>query len=201
MHKKMTYLFVGLGNPGEEYLNTRHNTGRMVVEAFRKKHNFPDWQKNENAQALFSEEKIGKNMVKLILPETFMNKSGKSLSYIVNKNKIKSQNIIVFYDDLDLPLDKLKLSFNRGSGGHKGLESVERSIKTKEFIRMRIGISPVTAGGKLKKPQSGKKVLDFILGEFKEPEKEKLKKIISRVLEASEEILEKGLGKVMGEYN
>lgn len=136
----MNFLIVGLGNPGEEYKNTRHSVGRILLEHFRKSVDFPDWQENKYAQALCASGKIEKEKVDLILPETFMNKSGKSVSFLSTKNKIKPENIIVVYDDLDLPLGKFKISFNRGSGGHKGIESVARSLKTKEFARLRVGI-------------------------------------------------------------
>jgi peptidyl-tRNA hydrolase, PTH1 family len=196
----MNYLFVGLGNPGEEYENTRHNIGREVIQAFRKKYKLPDWQKSSNAQALYSTEKFGKNSVELLMPETFMNKSGKSVLYAVSKHKIKPENVVVVYDDIDLPLGKLKISFNRGSGGHRGVESVRKSLKTREFARVRIGISPLVRG-KVKKPHGEKAVLDFILGELKKSEKEKLKKVISKTSEALENILVEGLEKTMGKFN
>ncbi len=173
----MNFLIVGLGNPGEEYENTRHNVGRILVESFRKQSSFPEWEGSKYAQALYSKEKIGKHNVELILPETFMNKSGKSVLYAVDKHKIKSENVIVVYDDLDLPLGSFKLTFNRGSGGHKGIESITRSLKTKEFVRLRMGISPADKAGRAKKPIGEKKVHDFILGKFRKPELETLKKL------------------------
>lgn len=197
----MSFLIVGLGNPGEEYKDTRHNTGRIVVEEFRKKYKFPEWEESKGTQALYSAEKIGKEKAELILPETFMNKSGKAVSYFVLKRKIKSKNVIVVYDDLDLPLGKIKISFNRGSGGHRGIESIAKAIKTKEFVRIRVGVSPSTPSGKLKKPQGEKAVVDFILGKFKKPEMEELKKVSKNVSRALETIVSEGLEKAMGEWN
>ncbi|MFC1802172.1 aminoacyl-tRNA hydrolase [Patescibacteria group bacterium] len=155
----MLYTIVGLGNPGEEYKNTRHNTGRIVLDYFHKKNNFYDWEYSKNADALYSNSKIGKNKIELIAPETFMNNSGKSVLYVKNKHKIKPENIIVIYDDLDLPLGIFKIAFNRGSGGHNGIESVVKKVKTKAFIRVRVGVSPVTPTGKLKKPKGEEKVI------------------------------------------
>ena len=111
------YTIIGLGNPGVEYEKTRHNTGKMAVDALESK----------NVKA------------KYIHQDTFMNKSGSAVAKVV-KSKKAAEKLIVIYDDLDLPLGTMKISFNRGSGGHKGLESVVRAVKTKEFIRIRIGI-------------------------------------------------------------
>lgn len=194
------YFIVGLGNPGEEYENSRHNVGRIVLEEFRKKNNFPEWEFDKKKNALISVGNIGKEEVMLILPETFMNKSGLSLKSLVTSVK-KAHNLVVVYDDLDLPLGKSKMSFNRGSGGHKGLESIFRTIKTKEFARIRVGVSPATPSGKIKKPAGDKKVVDFILGEFKKPEMETLKKISKKASDAILDFVEFGLGKAMGEYN
>lgn len=195
------YLIVGLGNPGEEYENTRHNVGRIILENFRKKNKFPEWKEDKNAQALCSQGNAGKQKIELIMPETFMNKSGKSVSYVFSKRKVKPENVIVVYDDLDLPLGKMKISFNRGSGGHKGIESIVRAIKTKEFVRVRVGVSPSTPSGKTKKPQGEKNVVEFILGKFKNLEIEKLKKVSKNVSEALEGFTTDGLQKTMNYWN
>ena len=132
----MQYIIAGLGNPGEEYEMSRHNTGRIMLECFRKKHDFPLWEISSNAKAVYSSSKIEKYFVELILPETFMNKSGFSISYAQKKHKIKLENIIVMYDDIDLPFGSVKIAFGRGSGGHKGLGSIIRAVKTKDFVRV-----------------------------------------------------------------
>jgi len=196
----MSFLIVGLGNPGEEYEGSRHNVGRIVLEAFRKKFDFPEWKLKGNTNALVSSGKIKKNEVQIIMPETFMNKSGLSVSKFVKSIKA-ARNLIVVYDDLDLPLGKIKISFNRSSGGHRGLLSIERNLKTREFIRLRVGITPSTKSGKLRKPQSEKDTIDFILGKFKKPELEEFKKISKQAVLALESIVSNGLQKAMGEYN
>ena len=129
-----------------------------------------------------------------------MNKSGLSLKPIITSTK-KAESLIVIYDDLDMPLGKFKISFGRGSGGHKGVESIARSIKTKDFIRIRVGIAPTTPSGKIKKPKGEQKIIDFILGDFKKPEIEKLKKVFKKVNEALEVIIEEGRSKAMNEFN
>lgn len=173
------YIIVGLGNPGEEYAHTRHNTGRMAVDYI---------------------SKLGKVKAKFIIPDTFMNKSGSYVAKFV-KNKKTAEKLIVIYDDLDLPLGTMKISYNRSSGGHKGLESIIKALKTEAFIRIRIGISPATPSGKLKKPRGEKDVEKHILSEFKKPEMETLKKVFKRVNEATQVLTEEGLTRAMTKFN
>ncbi len=193
----MKYLAVGLGNPEEEYENTRHNTGRIFLSKFVSQNNFIDLEKDKKANALYSKNKIGKHELEILLPETYMNKSGKSVLYIKTKRSIKSQNIIVVYDDIDLPIGTFKLSFNRGSGGHKGIESIARAIKTKEFIRIRIGISPVTPKGKIRKPKGEDKVHKFILGKFSSEETRKINNLSKKVNLIIESIILNGYEKTV----
>lgn len=196
----MAYIIVGLGNPGEEYAETRHNTGRIMLDAFRKSAGLPEFSPKAKYSALASEGKVGKESVLLLEPETFMNKSGSSFKNIAMNPK-KAEKVVVVYDDLDLPFGKVKISFNRGSGGHKGIESIVRALKTEAFVRVRVGISPETPSGKLKKPQGEKAVGDFILGKFKPAEEAELKKIAKRVTEALEAILAEGRELAAGKIN
>ncbi len=193
------YIIVGLGNPGEEYKETRHNVGRIVVDAFCKKNNFPALVFDKKLNALKTEGKIGKEPVTLIEPETFMNKSGNSIKLII-KSKKAAERLVVVHDDLDLPLGRIKVSFKRGSGGHKGVESIIRAIKTEDFIRLRVGISGRTSKGQAKKPDP-KKILDFIIGPFKKPEMELMKKTAKTASSALEEIIMSGKEAAMGEFN
>lgn len=173
-------LVVGLGNPGKEYENTRHNTGRFVVGII--------------------EKKLGDLKIKFITPDTFMNNSGKTVAPLI-KSKKDLKDLVVIYDDIDLPLGKMKISFNRSSGGHNGLGSVIKSLKSEEFLRIRIGISQATPSGKIKKPKGEKAVLNYLLGEFKKPELETLKKLSKKVAEAVETIFTEGKDKAMSLYN
>jgi len=173
------YIVVGLGNPGEEYQNTRHNTGRLAVEFLEKK----DIPK-----------------IKFVHLDTFMNKSGSGVEKVV-KSKKAAQKLIVIYDDLDLPIGSMKISYNRGSGGHRGLESIIKALKTEEFIRIRVGTSPATPSGKLKKPHGEREVEKHILSDFKKSETEILKKVFKRVATAVETIAEYGLPRAMSECN
>ncbi len=196
----MQYIIVGLGNPGEEYANTRHNAGRMVVEAFRKKNDFPEWTTDKALKARVSKGSWGKDKVILVQPDNFMNVSGKSVAPLVKSAKDAERTIVV-YDDLDLPLGGMKISFNRSSGGHKGVESIIKAIKTREFARLRIGICPTTPSGKLKKPKGEDTLLDFIVGPFKKAELDDLKKTVKKGAEALAHILEEGREIATGKVN
>jgi len=196
----MKFIIVGLGNPGEEYLNTRHNTGFMVLDAFKKKMVFPNWVDSAKYTALISDGEVGKHTAKLLLPQTFMNKSGSSVKKVVSTKKA-ADKLVVVYDDLDLPLGKIKISFGRGSGGHKGVESITRGIGTKDFIRLRVGVSSVTPSGKIKKPKGEKAVMDFILKDFRKPEREKFEKVLKEAGVALEAIIVDGRAAAMNKFN
>ncbi len=169
------YIVVGLGNPGDEFVCTRHNTGQMVVS--------------------FLEKKDLKG-VKFLHLDTFMNKSGSGVAKTI-KSKKAAEKLVVIYDDLDLGLGQIKVSYNRSSGGHRGVESIIKALKTEAFIRIRIGISPTTPSGKLKKPNGEKEVEKHILGQFKKSEEEVLKKVFKRVAQAVETLVEGGLQNAM----
>jgi PTH1 family peptidyl-tRNA hydrolase len=177
-------LVVGLGNPGEEYEKTRHNTGRILVDLIEKK----------------LEQAGSKLKINFLKPDTFMNHSGKAVATFV-KTKKDLENLIVIYDDIDLPLGKIKISFNRSSGGHNGLASIIKSLKSEEFVRIRVGISPATPTGKIKKPAGEKAVLNFLLGEFKKPELETIKKLAKSIAGAIEIIFTESKEKAMSLYN
>ncbi len=173
-------LVVGLGNPGVEYEKTRHNAGRILVGIL--------------------ENKMSDSKIKFLTPDTFMNKSGTAVAKLV-KTKKDLENLIVIYDDIDLPLGKMKISFNRSSGGHNGLGSIIKSLKSEEFLRIRVGISPATANGKMKKVHGEKDVLKFLLGGFKKPELELIKKQSKKIAEIIEMIFAEGKDKAMSLFN
>ncbi len=191
-------LIAGLGNPGEEYEKTRHNAGFIMLDYVLGK---VDWGFSNKASTLFLKGKLGKKEVEYLKPQTFMNKSGSAVAYAQMKHKVKPQNIVVIYDDIDLPIGSLKISFNRSSGGHNGLESVIKRVKSKEFVRIRIGVSPHTPTGKLKKPSGEAAVLKFLLGAFKEDELKILKKQSKQVAEILTTISAEGKDKAMSLYN
>ena len=181
----MTKLIVGLGNPDPQYQNTRHNVGFMMVDYVAKKNNSGDFELNKKLHALVTKYKIGKNYVFLAKPQTYVNKTGEAASKLKNFYKVKPENIILVHDDLDIEFGNFKLSFGKNSGGHKGVESVIKSLKTKDFWRLRIGTS-VRALDKARE-QSDKKrdafVMDFVLSKFGKKEDEELKKLFKEVYE------------------
>jgi PTH1 family peptidyl-tRNA hydrolase len=198
----MSYIIVGLGNPDEEYGGTRHNVGRMVLDYTLKKtalgEDATEWKLDKKLGALVAKGKLGKESLIFLKPEIFMNNSGKSVKPLVTSIK-KAHNLIVIHDDLDLPLGSFKVCFNRGSGGHKGVESIARAIKTKEFIRVKVGVSPATASGKIRKPVGEEKVIDFIIGKFKPAELEVFKKVEKKASVLIEAIICDGLEKAMSQ--
>ncbi len=222
MKVSRTYIVVGLGNPGTEYERTRHNAGARAVEAFRARSarsgassgargEFEPWREDRSAKALRAEGKIGGARVTLLLPQQFMNRSGASVAPLI-KNARAAERLIVVYDDLDLPLSAVKISFGRSSGGHKGLESVIRAIKTRDFIRVRIGIAPLGARpvrngvsngarGKLRKPRGEQAVLDFLLGAFSKREETVLAGSLARACDAITALITDGREKAMSAFN
>ena len=194
----MNYI-VGLGNPGKEYELTRHNAGRIAVLELARKEKMGELVFDKKMNALVGKGEIGGEKVQIILPETFMNKSGNALKNIITSAK-KAESLIVVHDDIDLPLGKIKISFGKNSGGHKGVESVIKAVKTINFTRLRIGISATNAKGAVKKP-SGDKFLDYIIGKFKPAELAEMKKAAKKSAEALSVIVSDGTEKAMGEFN
>ncbi len=195
-----THVIVGLGNPGDEYLSTRHNTGRMCVERLRDAKDFSEWKTEKKPPMHWAKgELVGKKTV-LVAPDTFMNNSGRAVAHYI-KNKKDAGNCVVVYDDLDLPLGVIKISHDRSSGGHNGVESVIKALKTRAFVRVRVGVSPKTAQGVAKKPSGEDRVLKFLLGKFKPEELTVLKKVFQRIDEVLECIVTRGYQQAMTDFN
>ncbi len=181
----MSYIIVGLGNPGPEYAQTRHNSGRIMLDFIRAEFGDDEFTFDKKLNALVAEIKIGKEKVRLIAPETFMNNSGKAVAPLVKSVKA-AEKLLVIYDDFQLPIGRMKVSFNKSSGGHNGLESVIKAVKTEAFPRLRVGIAPATAKGDAKIPHGDDKIEKFILGSFKDEELKLLKKMSKKMLEGVE---------------
>lgn len=184
-------LFVGLGNPGSDFQGTRHNTGREIAFALQKRVKLPafSFQKKWNAQ--ISEGTAGREKIAVLLPETFMNKSGNAVFAASRSLKVGPKGIFVIHDDADIEFGKAKLSFAKRSAGHKGVESVMRALKTIDFWRFRIGIA-----GKRNIPAE-----KFILKKFTPGEAKTAKKVTKKTLEAIETVIKEGPEKAMNEYN
>ncbi len=204
----MSYIIVGLGNPSgeslkdkaEDYNGTRHNAGRMMLQVIAKEFSFDELSFDKKSNSDISKGDIKKEKVTLVAPNTYMNNSGKAISYFIKTPKAIN-NLIVIYDDFNLPLGKVKISFNRSSGGHNGLESIIKSIKSEAFIRIRIGIAPENSKGNAKIPHGDDKIEKFILGKFRPEELKELKKIEKLVIEAIEIIVKEGHDKAASIIN
>ncbi|MDE2037954.1 MAG: aminoacyl-tRNA hydrolase [Patescibacteria group bacterium] len=203
----MPYIIAGLGNPGEEYEGTRHNAGRMVLEAIRKGYAASAFEHDKKLNALTAEATIGGAKALLVAPDGFMNNSGKSLAPIVTAKKDAAlkrnaaNGLLVIYDDFQLPIGRMKLSYDKSSGGHNGLESVIKAVKTQAFPRLRIGTAPADAKGNAKVPHGDEKIEKFILGPFKPEELKALKKAAAKAVKVAEIWVKEGREKATNVAN
>ena len=181
-------LIIGLGNPGKKFENTRHNVGFMAIDEFAKKNNFPNFELQKKSNALVSEKE---NML-LAKPQTFMNESGKAVKELTKNSPLES--LAVIHDDIDLPVGKIKIVKERGSAGHKGVESIIQNIGNDGLVRVRIGIRPASAQG------SGV-ANKVVLKKFSKDEQKIIESLIPRVLDALDLLAKGELDKAMGEYN
>lgn len=181
----MKTIIIGLGNPGKKFEKTRHNVGFMALDKFAKENNFSDFELQKKTDSLVSEFE---NTI-LVKPQTFMNESGKAVKKI--SDNIDTKNLIIIHDDVDLPAGKIKIVKERGSAGHKGVESIIKSIGNENLIRIRIGISPG-------KNTEAKKI---VLKNFLTEEQEKISEAIKNSSEALKMIIDEGLEKAMNKYN
>ncbi len=195
----MEWIIVGLGNPGKEYEGTRHNIGRDMLETIARKEGVTAWTDDAKSRARSAKSTLFGKKARLLLPDTYMNLSGRALKTLIPRKKV-AEKLIVLQDELDLPLGSLRISFGSSSGGHRGIESIQQSLKTKDFTRIRIGVSPQTPGGKLKKPEQ-KKVVDFVLGTFRPAEEKVLVKTRKEVSQALELLLTESRGRAMTDIN
>lgn len=184
-----TYLVVGLGNIGAEYANTRHNMGFMTLDAYAQASN-----------VVFSTERYGDvatvrlkgNTIYLLKPSTYMNLSGKAVSYWFAKLKIPRENLLVVVDDLALPFGTLRMRKQGSDGGHNGLKSIDQHILTNQYARMRMGIgNEFGRGGQV----------DFVLGELPEEDRRLLPQVLATAGEAISSFVLEGADKAMTRYN
>lgn len=188
---KQAYLVIGLGNPGPEYEGTRHNIGREVLLSAGKKFEFPAFTEAKTLQGLLTKGEAKKSLAILLLPQTFVNRSGTAVGKAARSLKIKPGSTILVHDDVDMLLGTTKLSFGRNSGGHKGVESVIRALKTKKFWRMRIGVQK-------RKRVPGE---DLVLQKFRADEMLIAKKITKKSVDALMKAITESPERAMNEYN
>ena len=182
-------VVIGLGNPGKKYEKTRHNMGFLAVDSLRKKFNLSD--EREKFQAFVSEKNIDGEKVIFFKPQTFMNLSGNAVIEIINFYKLDpKKDIVVIYDDMDLPFGDIRIREKGSSGGHNGIKSIISHIG-EEFIRIKCGI-----GAK------EKDAVEHVLGEFNQTEQKNLDKILENINNCIVEILNvQNLDRIMQKYN
>jgi PTH1 family peptidyl-tRNA hydrolase len=200
-------IIVGLGNPGKKFEKTRHNLGFLVVESLKSKiKSFSDWKKNKKFLSEISEGKINEERVILAKPQTFMNNSGKAVkslikNFLLNKAMAElSRHLFVIHDDIDIPIGKFKISIGRGSGGHKGIQSIIDELGTKNFVRFRVGIKP-NPKFKMQNAKLKFKIQNFVLEKFNKKEEKILKKVIEMACQAIKMAIKEGIEKAMSEFN
>ncbi len=180
------FLVVGLGNPGSEYANTRHNVGFMAADEIFRRYNFSSFR--SKFDGLIAEGNIEGQKVYLLKPQTFMNLSGNSVIKAASFYKILPQNIVVIHDDMDLPIDKIKAKIGGGPGGHNGLKSIDSCI-TPNYNRIRIGVGhPVV--------HIQENIINHVLSSFSKIEKEALQKNIEIVAELLPILFNKGIAEL-----
>lgn len=190
LYTSFMYTIVGLGNPGGEYRNTRHNAGRIIATIIAEDEGIELKEKKKPDYLVGNGTVLG-TKARIILPNTFMNKSGSAVSPSI-KSVAAAKKLVVIHDEIDLPFGSVRVAFGSSTAGHNGVASVARAVKTKNFIRVRIGVAKVSRG-KAKKPTGGDAVVKYLLGNFTSKELDLLKnEITDRVIEGLEEIVETG---------
>jgi peptidyl-tRNA hydrolase, PTH1 family len=189
-------LIVGLGNPGRKYINTRHNVGFDVIDRLSDNYNFK--LNSTGFKGVYYKGQILNKPVMFLKPMTYMNLSGISVSQAVNMYKLPVDRLLVIYDDMDLPLGKLRIRSKGSSGGHNGLKSIMESLgNTKEIPRMRIGI-----GRTLDDDTPIGNTVSYVLSDFSNSESEIINKVIDKARIAIEELIKSDdIVKVMNEFN
>lgn len=186
------YLIVGLGNPGNRYANTRHNAGFLLVDALAAKHR-ASWSENPSMQSKLALARIGESKVWLCQPQTYMNESGVAVRAVRDYYRVPLEQMLVVVDDADLPLGEIRLRGSGGTGGHHGLESIEKHIGSRQYARQRVGI------GRLQ--QDTREISGHVLGQFGAEERPLLDKVLQRSMNQIDCWFNRGLEIAMSQFN
>lgn len=176
----MTFTLVPLGNPGSKYARTRHNVARVLL-------------------AMIKDDVMAIPSLEIMTPSTYMNESGIAVREYLRYHE--GRDLIVMYDDKDLPYGTFRISYDRGDGGHNGVKSIIDALQKKDFIRIRIGIAPPPIDGEVVKSPHGEAVQGYVMGAISEHEEEFLRSIAAKVLGSIRTITESGHQKAMEVYN
>ena len=185
------HLIVGLGNPGVEYAKTRHNAGFGLVEALAVRWRV-DWKHERKFNARMARAERSGRQVLLCQPQTFMNLSGETVGAVVGFYRLPRTRILVAVDDADLPLGELRLRAGGSSGGHHGLESIERHLGAREFARLRLGIG---------RQDGAREITDYVLSRFDRVEAALMEKVLDRASSQAECWLNDGIQRAMNQFN
>jgi len=184
------WVVVGLGNPGRHYSGTRHNVGFIFIKRVAKYWKVKLRKKKYLSKAVLIEREQGK--VLLAMPQVYMNNSGLAVKRIIEWSGVRSDQLIIVYDDLDIPLGEIRIRKQGSAGTHNGMSSIIREIQTTKFPRIRVGIGPLITDGD---------AVNYVLSPFKEAEKPLMEESIKRAQEALEFILNGDIEKAMNMYN
>lgn len=187
-------LIVGLGNPEPKYDQTRHNIGFAAVDALARSWQI-SWSENRRFKGLFGEGRGPDGKIRLLKPLTYMNRSGEAIRAVIDWYKIPPKSVLAIYDDMDLPVGRLRLRLSGSAGGHNGMKSAIAHLGSQDFPRLRIGIGKPTLTG------AEKKAIGHVLGKFSPEESKLISEILQLVVEAVELSLREGVEKTMSLYN
>lgn len=185
------HLIIGLGNPGDQHEDNRHNVGFMVINVLAARWKIELRRNRKNA--LTGEGTYLGNAVVLAKPQTYMNNSGLSVGPLSRLYGVLPENLLVIYDDLDLAFGRIRLRAAGSAGGHHGMESIIEKVSTNEFPRLRIGIG--------RPNHEGEEVVDFVLTGFHSSDKQKLKTVLKQAADAVETYLKSGIEIAMTQFN
>jgi PTH1 family peptidyl-tRNA hydrolase len=184
------WLIVGLGNPGLQYEQTRHNLGFMLIDRLAREAQTS--VKREECRSLIGRADIEGDRAELVKPQTYMNLSGEAINCLLKKTDRSAQKLIIVTDDLALPVGKMRLRGKGSDGGHNGLKSIINCLKTQDFIRLRIGIQP-------EHPISNTK--NFVLEKFSKSETALIEEVLEKSAEAVRAVIKDGVEKAMAKFN
>lgn len=185
-------MIVGLGNPGREYAHTRHNVGFDVLDLLAKQAG-AEWKKSWRWPVETGEAEVGGRRLTLVKPRTFMNASGPPVAALARKKGIAPADVLIVYDDVDLPAGQLRLRKKGSAGGHNGIKSVIASLGTEEFPRIRVGVG--------RPEQGGRDMVDHVLSKFAPDEREEMAAAMKRAADAVARAVESGMDRAMNEFN
>lgn len=184
------YIVVGLGNPGREYDDTRHNVGFSVIDLLADRYNTKI--NKIKFKSLYGEIKINDDRVLLVKPQTFMNNSGETVREISNFFKVPIENVIVVVDDIDIDFAKIRVKRKGSAGSHNGLKSIIYLLKDDKFPRIKIGVG---------KPDAGRDLASFVLGRFSKEEEVDMRETLEKAADSVECLIKEGISSSMNKYN